>query len=123
MKEAQMDDSSPETPMTDINTLAEQSIAQAKSTFDAVMAATHRAVCTVEGNSTAAQATARELHDKAMSYAERNVAASFDFAQQLLRAKDTEEIMRLQAEFMSLQLQALAEQARDLAQRSMQVAA
>ena len=34
---------------------------------------------------------------KSMTYAEQNVAATFDFAQKLMRAKDAAELMRLQS--------------------------
>ena len=46
--------------------------------------------------------------------AERNVANSFDFAQKIVRAKDVQEVMRLQTEFVKAQMEALSEQAREL---------
>ena len=50
--------------------------------------------------------------------AESNVAASFDFAQRLVRAKDTEEMMALQAEYVKSQMAALNEQAKELSQQA-----
>ena len=48
------------------------------------------------------------------SYVERNVAASFEFSDKLLRAKDFEDVARLQAEFFQTQLRALTEESKDL---------
>ena len=104
--------------MPEMRALAEHSVEQAKSTFDDLMAATQRAVSTVEDRTAAAQATARELHGQAMGFAERNVAAWFDFAQELLRAKDAEHMLKLHADFMASQMQALTEQARELTRQA-----
>ena len=51
-----------------------------------------------------------------MSFAEKNVSRTFEFAQKLVRARDTEEVMRLQAEFVKEQMQAMAEQAQEFGQ-------
>jgi phasin len=97
---------------------AEQSIAQAQKAFDELMSATQRAVSNFEGQTTEAQSGLRGLQQKVVSFSERNVAASFAFAQKLLHAKDGEEVMRLHAEFVKAQVQAMTEQARELAQHA-----
>jgi len=97
---------------------AEQSIAQAQKAFDELMSATQRAVSSFEGQTTTAQSSLRGLQQKVVSFSERNVAASFEFAQKLLHAKDGEEVMRLHAEFVKAQVQAMTEQARELAQHA-----
>jgi hypothetical protein len=51
-----------------------------------------------------------------MAFAEQNVAASFEFAQKLVRAKDPEEVMKLQGEYLNQQMKVLAEQAQELGQ-------
>jgi hypothetical protein len=51
-----------------------------------------------------------------MTYAEQNVAATFEFAQKLMRAKDAAEVMALQSEYVSRQMQALSSQAQELGQ-------
>jgi phasin len=96
--------------------LAEQSVEQAKSAFNAFITAAHEAVSRFEGQAKAAQAGARDINDKAMSYAEHNVAAAFDFAQKIVRANNVQDLVRLQTEFVQAQMQALNEQARDLGQ-------
>jgi hypothetical protein len=42
------------------------------------------------------------------------MAASFAFAQKLAHARDVEEVMRLQADFVKAQMQAFTEQAKEL---------
>jgi hypothetical protein len=51
-----------------------------------------------------------------MAYAEQNVAATFDFAQKLMHAKDATEVMGLQSEFLGRQMQALSAQVQELGQ-------
>ena len=63
-----------------------------------VITAAQQAASQLEGQSAAAQAGAKDVGKKAMTFAERNIQASFEFAQKLLRAKDPQEVMRLQAE-------------------------
>ena len=53
------------------------------------------------------------LSDKILSYAERNVASAFEFAQRLAQVKNVQDIFMLQTEFMRGQMQAMAEQAKD----------
>jgi phasin len=94
--------------------LAEKSVAQAKQAFEGFIAAAQQAVARVEGQAAAAQAGASEMSKKAMMFAQQNVAASFAFAQKLAQARDVEELMRLQAEFIKAQMHALTEQAKEL---------
>ena len=44
------------------------------------------------------------------SYVERSVAASFELSDKILRAKDLQDVLRIQTEFFQKQLQALTEQ-------------
>ena len=94
--------------------MAETSVAQAKQAFDGFMVAAQQAVARVEGQAAAAHAGASDASKKAMSFAGQNVAASFAFAQKLAQARDVEEVMRLQADFIKTQMQTLAEQAKEL---------
>ena len=49
-----------------------------------------------------------------MSFAEHNIASAFELAQDLVRAKDMQEVLRLQADYIRRQMQALTEQAKEL---------
>ena len=64
----------------------------------------------------ATQAGASDLGRKAMGFAQENLAATFAFIDRLMRAKDAEEVVRLQAEFTQAQMQKLAEQTKALAE-------
>ena len=101
---------------------ADQSVEQARKAFEAVISTAHQTVATFEGRAVAAQAGAKDVSTKAMTFAEHNVAASFEFARQLVRARNLEEIMRLQADYMKAQLQTLADQANELGQTATKAA-
>jgi len=106
----------------EMRALAEQSMQQARKAFDEMMAATQRTVAAFQGQTASAQSGARSFQQKVIGFSERNVAASFEFAQRLLQAKDAEEVMRLHADFVKSQMQALAEQARELAEQGREFA-
>jgi phasin len=55
-----------------------------------------------------------EMTKKLMSYAEQNVAATFDFLEKLSRARDFQDIVRIQTEFVQTQLRSLTEQASEI---------
>jgi phasin len=102
----------------EMRAFAEQSVAQAQKAFDELMSATQRAVSSFGGQTPFAQSGIRGLQQKVVSFSEQNIRASFEFAQKLLHAKDGQEVMQLHAEFAKAQIQALTEQARELAQHA-----
>jgi len=51
-----------------------------------------------------------EFGEKLKSFAEKNVAATHQFIQQLSQAKDFQDVLRIQTEFMHAQMQAFGEQ-------------
>ena len=57
---------------------------------------------------------AKEVSGKAYSYAEANMKAAFDLAQKLVRAKDAQEALPLQTDFVKAQVGAVQEQASEL---------
>jgi phasin len=123
-KEANMADPTIQTFVPpEMRALAEQSFQQARKAFDDLMAATQRAVSTFEGQASTAQTSVLEMQRKVASFAERNIATSFEFAQKLLRAKSPEDVMKLHAEYVTAQTQALTEQAREIAQYAAKAAA
>jgi len=100
----------------DMRTFAEQSVEQARRAFDSFMTAAQRTASNIEGQTSAVQTSAKDIRQRAMTFAEKNVATSFEFAQKLLQAKDIEEVTRLQTEFVQRQMQTLTEQAQELGQ-------
>jgi hypothetical protein len=55
-----------------------------------------------------------DLNNKLLDYAAENTAAAFGFVQKLTRAKNWEDVARIQTEFMSTQLNSLNEQAKSI---------
>lgn len=100
----------------EIRNLAEQSVEQARRALDSFMTATQQAMNAWESQAAAARSGGKDVRRKAIQFAERNVANSLEFAQRLVKAKDADEVMRLQTEFIRAQMQALAEQAQELGQ-------
>lgn len=96
--------------------MAEASVEQARKSFDNFLGAARRTAEAMEGRSSAAQSGARDIGAKALSFAERNMAASLDYAQNLVKAHDAAEIMKLHADYVQQQMRNLAEQASEMGQ-------
>jgi phasin len=99
---------------TQMRQFAEQSVEQAKKAMDGFLSAAHKTATTLESQASTAQSSARDVGQKVMGFAEQNIANSFEFAQKLVRAKDVQEVMALQQEFLKSQMQAMQTQAKDL---------
>jgi len=99
---------------TQMRQFAEQSLEQARKAVDGFLNQAQKAVTTVETQANAAQSNAKDMGQKAMGFAEQNIANSFEYAQKLVRAKDIQEVMALQQEYLQSQMKAMSEQAKDL---------
>ena len=106
----------------EMRTFAEQSFAQARKAFDGFMSVAEKAAASIDGQAAAAQKGAEGIRRKAMSFAEQNVASSFDLAEKLMRAEDVEEMTRLQADFVQHQMELLSLQAQELGQAATRAA-
>jgi len=100
----------------DMRAMAEASFEQARKTFEKFVASAQAAAGSVEERSATARAGARDISSKAVAYAEKNVQASLDYAQSLLKAKDLTEVMRLHSEYVQGQMRSLAAQASEMGQ-------
>jgi phasin len=96
--------------------MAETSVEQARKAFDKFMADAQATAGTIEERRATVRAGAKEIGVKAVSYAEKNVQASLDYAQSLLKAKDLPEVMKLHSEYVQSQMRSLAEQASEMGQ-------
>jgi len=99
---------------TQMRQFAEQSVEQAKKAVDGFLTAAQKTAVTLETQASTAQSGAKDVGQKVMGFAEQNINNSFDFAQKLVRAKDIQEVMALQQEFLKSQMQAMQAQAKDL---------
>ena len=98
--------------------MAEKSLAEAKRALDEYMEAAKRTAASIEGSVQAAQAGASDVNRKAITFAEANVDAAFDFAERLVRARDPREMMSLQQEFVRTQMEQFNRQMRELGDTS-----
>jgi phasin len=105
----------------ELRSFAEQSVVQARKAFEGFLQAANQAVGQIHGQAQAAHSGASAIAQKSMDYAEKNVAAAFDFAQKLMQAKDAAEIMGLQSEYLGRQMQALSAQVQDLGQSAAKI--
>jgi phasin len=100
----------------DMRSMAEASVDQARKAFEKFVATAHETAGSIEQRGASVRAGAKDIGAKAMSYAEKNVQASLDYAQSLLHAKDLPEMMRLHGDYVQAQMRALAEQASEFGQ-------
>ena len=100
----------------ELRSFAEQSVEQARKAFEGFAQAASQAVGQIHGQAQAAHSGASEIAQKSMNYAEKNMTATFDFAQKLMHAKDAAEIMGLQSEYLGRQMQTLSAQIQELGQ-------
>ena len=96
--------------------MAEASFDQARKAFDKFMESARTTAGTIEERRDTVRAGAKEIGSKAVTYAEKNVQASLDYAQSLLKAKDLGEVMKLHSEYVQTQMRSLAEQASEMGQ-------
>jgi phasin len=101
---------------------AESTLSQAKQAMDRYIREATRMYGTMESSVETTQTGARDINRKAFDFAETNVKATLDFAQQLVRAKDPKEIVQLQQDFLKRQVEQMNSQMRELGQQATQTA-
>jgi len=92
---------------------AEKSVEQARKAIDGFLGAAQKTADTFEGSATTVQASAKDMTRKTFTYAEQNISAAFDLAQKMVRAKDMQEAMQIQAEFVRSQFEAMQTQMKE----------
>src|SRR5215469_15974269 len=100
----------------EMRSMAEASFEQARKTFEKFLSSAQAAAGTIEERNATVRAGAKDIGQKVITYAEKNVQSSLDHAQSLLKAKDLAEVMRLHSEFVQGQMRSLAEQATEMGQ-------
>jgi phasin len=99
---------------SEMRDFAEKSVEQARKAFEGFIGAAQKAASSMEATPFAFPAPVKDMGAKAMGFAEANVKAAFDLAQKLVHARDMQEILALQAEYMRAQMATIQEQAREL---------
>ena len=93
---------------------AEKSVDQARKAFEGFVGAAQKAASQADDTASNFSTNARTVGGKAMGFAQDNMRAAFDHAQRVVRAKDMNEVMSLQAEYLRNQMASFQEQAKDL---------
>jgi phasin len=106
----------------DMKSMAEASFGQARKAFEQFLAGAQQTASAIESKGTMVRTGAKDISAKALSFAEKNLQASLDYAEQLLHAKDLGDVMRLHSEYVQAQMKALAEQASEMGQIMTQTA-
>jgi phasin len=93
---------------------AERSVDQARKAFESFVSVAQKAVGTVDAATATTQTNVKSVGAQVLGYAEQNVNAAFDLAHKLVQAKDPQEALALQNEFLKAQLNALQQQAKEI---------
>ena len=100
----------------DMRSMAEASFEQARKAFETFVSSTQQAASSIEQRNAAMKDGARDISGKLISFAEKNVTSSLDYAESLLKAKDFTEVMRLHSDYVQTQMRTLSEQASEMGQ-------
>jgi len=100
----------------DMRSMAEASFEQARKAFETFVSNTQQAASSIEQRNAAMKDGARDISGKLISFAEKNVTSSLDYAESLLKAKDFTEVMRLHSDYVQTQMRTLSEQASEMGQ-------
>jgi hypothetical protein len=93
--------------------VGEQNLDQSKTSVEALVIATRKAVDAFDQQTSA-------IVGRSMLAAEETLSNTFDFLHNLVRMKDPQELAQLQSEFVSRQAQVLADQTKEFGQTLMQ---
>jgi phasin len=100
----------------EMRSMAEASLEQTRKTFEKFVTAAQTTADTIEERNATVRAGAKDVSGKAIANAEKNVQASLDHAQSLLKAKDVTEVVRLHGEYVQGLMRSLTEQAGEMGQ-------
>jgi hypothetical protein len=97
----------PKKKSDELNAMGRQTMARAYSAMDYYFDHLKESVASAPTGGT-------EFGEKVKAYAEQNLSATQEYVRELTYAKDIQDILRIQMDFVRSQLEAFGEQARDL---------
>jgi phasin len=98
----------------EVRDFAEKSVEQARKAFESFSSAAQKALTSVDISALPLQSGAKDVGVQALNHAETNVKAAFDLAQKLVHAKDVQEVLKLQSEYVKSQFDLIQEQTKEL---------
>jgi phasin family protein len=93
--------------------MTEQSLKQSKTAFEGFLEMAGKTVENIDQQ-------ASEIHKRSISLVAETLSNTFDFAHKIIQAKEPQELLQLQSDFISRQAQAVAEQSKQLGQHIVQ---
>ncbi|ABE62077.1 Phasin 2 [Nitrobacter hamburgensis X14] len=100
----------------EMRSMAEAGFEQARKAFESFLSGAQQTASSIEERNEAVRGSVRDISSKAISFAQQNVTASLDYAENLVRATDLSEVMRLHTDYVQSQMRALSEQASEIGQ-------
>lgn len=100
----------------EVREVLDQGVQQARTGFEKMMQAADEAARGLDDKAGSAQKQALDLRRKTMAFTEQNVAAAFDLAAKLVKAKSVDEVMKLQNEYMTQTFSAMRGQIQEAGQ-------
>ncbi len=98
----------------ELRDFAERSVEQAQKAFEGFLAVAQRTAGVATDAAGGPQSGAKSVGAQVLAYAEQNVNAAFDLAHKLVRAKDPQEALALQNEYLKTQITVLQGQAKEI---------
>ena len=98
----------------ELREFAEKNIEQARVAYGQLTEAMTQAVRAWSAPSTVVASGFKVVQDRAIQFAKENTDAGFALASELAKAKDLQDILRLQSNFAQTQMQSYARQAQEL---------
>ena len=98
----------------ELRDFAERSVDQARKAFEGFVNVAHKTIGAVDTAAANTQSNVKNVGSQAFAYAEQNVNAAFDLAHKLVHAKDPQEALTIQNEYLKTQIANLQEQAKTL---------
>jgi len=106
----------------EMRAFAEKSVEQARHAFESFISSAHQTINAFGDKAETTRQGARDIGQQVMAFAERNIASSFELAQQLVRARDVNEMVKLQSDYITAQIKTLSEQAKELGETTAKLA-
>jgi phasin len=100
----------------EVREVLDQGVQQARTGFEKMMQAADEAARGLDEKAGSAQKQALDMRRKTMAFTEQNVAAAFDLAAKLVKAKSVDEVMKLQTDYMTRTFASMRGQIQDAGQ-------
>jgi phasin len=98
----------------ELRDFAERSVDQARKAFEGFVTVAHKTIGAVDTAASSTQTNVKSVGAQVLTYTEQNVNAAFDLAHKLVQAKDPQEALTIQTEYLKAQMAALQDQAKSI---------